>query len=83
MGTSSKWGNIELIMCKKMFNRNEMSSGVEKLLVIHLCNSISVRTGLSSKACGQQHHVVPRVVKAMKHERSAGSSEEGVCVGTS
>lgn len=53
-------------MCKKTFNGSEMRSGVEKLLVIHLCNSINVRSGLS-QACVQQHHVVPRVVKAMKH----------------
>lgn len=69
MGSYSKWGHIEpakLIMCKKTFNGSEMRSGVEKLLVIHLCNSINVRSGLS-QACVQQHHVVPRVVKAMKH----------------
>lgn len=64
-------------MCKKIFKGNETRSGVEKLLVIHFCNSINVRTGLSLQTCGQQHHVVPRVVKAKKHQCTAASSQEG------
>lgn len=78
--TFSKWGNIkpaELLMCKNTFKGNEMKSNVENLLVTHFCSSINDKTGLSPQACGQQHHVVPRVVKAMKNKCSAGSSQDG------
>lgn len=44
-----------------------MRSGVEKLLVIYFCNSIDVRTGLSSQAYGKQHHEVPGGVLTTEH----------------